>query len=134
MAVVRKIGVRIHGHHIGLTKTPLDGKQPFFNVGSPGKPPDFAPRRKNPVAGDEDGNGVFTDSPANGTGGFWAPDFFRQFFVCDCTSVGDVPESLPDLELKGCAPRHFNRYRERFQTTFEITVELPRRRSEKYRG
>lgn len=99
-------------------------KQEAFDAEPRGIASQAAVGMDDPMAGDDDGEGVFAVGIAHGPAGAWASDVRGQHGVAPGLAVGDVLQSLPDAPLEGRAP-HIERKAERAQAAVEIGVELP---------
>ena len=78
-------------------------QQPALAVQAGTVAPQAAVRGDDPVAGDDEGDGIDGVGLAHGPGGLGAPYPAGQFAVGDGLPPGNAPQFLPDPELKGGA-------------------------------
>ena len=58
---------------------------------------------QNPVAGDDDGNGVAADGRSDRSDGLGMSTLFGQFAVTDGGSQRHFEEGIPNIHLKQCS-------------------------------
>ena len=78
-------------------------QQPALAVQARAVAPQAAVRGDDPVAGDDEGDGVTAVGLAHGPAGLGVAHPPGQFAIGDGLPPGDAPQFLPDPELKGGA-------------------------------
>ncbi len=80
-------------------------QKPTLFLKPPGVACEAARGAKNPVAGNDDGDGIAAHSAAYGLSGHACGYFQSQASVASGFTPGDIQQQLPDLTLKRCAGR-----------------------------
>jgi len=84
-----------------LKDQPLfQGNEFFLDGQAVGKSAEVAVGPHHPVAGDDEGDGVFPVGRPNCPGSLWVAQFFSDVTVTDQTVVGDSAQLRPDRFLK----------------------------------
>ena len=115
---------------INIKQGPCPLPIPGFMVEQPFFPPyftsiacHFAMASNYPVAGNNDGIGIFSIGSSHSPDGFRISKLFRQFQVTDCFTIGDLLKLLPYMLLEIRSIQRQGQVKS-LQDSFEISIQL----------